>query len=516
MMKKKVSRRVSEGSLSPLERRSAGILMHITSLPGNYGIGDMGGEAKKFADYLVEAKQHYWQLLPLNPTEAGKGHSPYSSMSSIAGNPLLISPEWLVEKGWLRKQEPEQLPNKDKVDFDAAEESKDQMLKHAFEQFSKSRSLRWRKQFDNFCAAEENWLNDFALYAVLKNNFGKSPWHLWPEEFKRREPKALRRFQEQQKKEIERTKWIQFVFYSQWRELKAYCNSKGIELFGDMPFYVDYDSVDVWAYPEIFNLDKQGRVAFAAGVPPDYFNADGQLWGMPVFRWDVLKKQRYGWWINRLKKNMELFDLVRLDHFRAFADYWAVPAAEKTARNGKWLPGPGADLFVAAQKKLGRLTFVAEDLGDINDDVYALRDEFLMPGMKVLQFAFGDNMPQSDYIPHNYRENFLVYTGTHDNNTTRGWFNADAGEVEKKNLKRFFGEAPTTRNIHTLLIRLAYQSIARTVIVPMQDVLGLDEKARMNSPASAKNNWLWRLKPGLLTRESAQWLGDLTEAFNRN
>jgi 4-alpha-glucanotransferase len=313
---------------------------------------------------------------------------------------------------------------------------------------------------------------------------------------KTRKQNALLKAADLYSQHIKQIKWHQFIFQRQWTSLKKYCEERNIKLFGDLPFYISYDSADVWSHPELFALDKNLRPSCVAGVPPDYFNADGQLWGMPVFRWDVMKRQNYSWWIDRLKRNIEMFDLVRLDHFRAFQDYWEVPAKEKTARNGSWKPGPGREFFQIAKKQLNDLPFVAEDLGDINDRVYALRDQFALPGMKVIQFAFGDDLGESPHAPHQYKSNYAAYTGTHDNNTTRGWFRKDIGEKTRQLISDYLGKKITERNVPRELIREVFKSVADTVIIPMQDWLGLDEKARINTPASVKNNWTWRMTKG--------------------
>lgn len=476
------------------EKRTAGILLHITSLPSSFGIGDIGPEARAFADFLYRNKQRYWQLLPLGPVERDQTYSPYSSTSSMAGNTLLISPDLLREDGLLQESDLKKyrVKNSGKVKYEEAERIKQLLFEKAFKKF-KTLQNAMHRQFDMFCDEEKHWLHDFALYNVLKQQNAK-PWYAWPDEFKNRNKKALEQFSVMNAEGIEKEKWLQFIFTKQWEQLRFYCNQLDVRLFGDLPFYVSYDSADVWANRQYFALDESGGITGVAGVPPDYFNADGQLWGMPVFEWKALKESKYSWWIQRLKKNIELFDVLRLDHFRAFADYWEVPANEKTARNGKWKPGPGSEFFSTIKSELGKLPFVAEDLGDINEPVYKLRDKFGFPGMKVLQFAFGENVGKSDYIPHNYTPNFIAYTGTHDNNTTRGWYRKDIGPKERKSLLQYTGRRIDQSNAHIELARLGYASIAQTVIVPMQDVLGLDETSRMNIPASTKNNWVWRLK----------------------
>lgn len=501
----------------PANDRGAGILMHISSLPSPFGIGDFGPGAKEFAQFLSRSRQKFWQLLPLSPTEQSCGNSPYSSYSSMAGNPLLISPELLVDAGLLKAKQTEKyrLPDTAKTDYAAAEHIKDILFEKAFRNFQKGDFEKLKEEFAAFCQKESDWLNDFSLYVVLKQQHAGQAWYQWPDQYKLRDNSALQDFTARHADAIEKTKWLQFIFSQQWHELKNLCNGLGIQMFGDLPFYVSYDSADVWANPGIFNVDKKGNIKGVAGVPPDYFNENGQLWGMPVFRWDVLKKQDYKWWEQRIRKNIELFDLLRFDHFRAFSAYWEVPAEEETAKNGTWKPGPGKEFFEVIRQKLGRLPFVAEDLGDIDQPVYDLRDSFAFPGMKVLQFAFGEDMPHALGIPHGYTANFFVYTGTHDNNTTRGWFRKDADELIKKNLKAYTGLEVKSKNIHLILARMAYASVAKTAILPLQDILGLDEKARMNSPASAENNWLWRLKPGQLTSREEEMLSEWVKTYGR-
>ncbi|HEY1007280.1 MAG TPA: 4-alpha-glucanotransferase, partial [Sphingobacteriaceae bacterium] len=496
--------------------RRAGILLSLTSLPSDFGIGDMGPEAYAFADFLARSGQKYWQLLPLNPTDASQMHSPYSSVSAMAGNTLLISPEGLTGLGLLGEADCRAFRqvSSGTVDFEAAGRIREELFRRAWTTFQSGGFTGLRRAFRNFVTAEREWLEDYALFAVLNENLG-SPWYEWARNFRMREPQALETFAEAHREELEKVRFLQFIFQLQWSELKKYCNRKGIDLLGDLPFYVSYHSSDVWANKELFHLDPEGGMAGIAGVPPDYFNADGQLWGMPVFRWDVLRGRRYAWWIRRLARNLDLYDLVRLDHFRAFSAYWEVPPDSGTARNGSWKPGPGADFFRAVQTELGGLPFLAEDLGDIDEPVYRLRDEFSLPGMKVLQFAFGDDLPESLNAPHNYSPNFFVYTGTHDNNTSRGWFSTEADEDTVRNLERYTGIAPTVRNVHRILARTAYASVAGTVILPMQDLLGLDQTARMNTPAAITGNWFWRLKKHQAGPAEEEELRTWVTTFNR-
>ncbi len=497
-------------------KRNAGVLMHITSLPSAFGLGDLGPEAKAFAKFLYKSKQQFWQLLPLNVTGPEQKYSPYSSVSSIAGNTLLISPDLLQKEGLLDKKELKKLRliKTEKADFAEAKQVKEVLFEQAYENFCSGGFNLLQQEFDVFAAEQAFWLDDFALYTVLKQHQHKA-WYEWPEEFKKRDVRALEQFSAANQNLLRKEKWLQFIFFRQWQSLKIYCHKRSIRLLGDLPFYISYDSADVWSRPEIFSLDKNSNMIGVAGVPPDYFNADGQLWGMPVFRWDVLKADNYRWWVQRVRKNTELFDVLRLDHFRAFADYWEIPSVEKTAINGAWKTGPGSGFFKFLQKELGDLPFVAEDLGEITPAVYALRDEFNLPGMKVLQFAFGDDLPKSIHIPHNYPQNCFVYTGTHDNNTLVGWFENDADQQNIKRLNQYLGRKVKLENVNWALIKLAYSSIAKTVIVPMQDILGEDEKSRMNTPASTEQNWSWRMLPGKLDKHLQKKLKKMTLLFGR-
>lgn len=497
--------------------RGAGILLHVSSLPSAYGIGDMGPEAYAFIDFLQDSGQKYWQLLPLNPTEEGQGHSPYSSISSRAGNILFISPALLARDGLLDPAglHHYQLPVESKTNYAEAERVRSLLFEEAWQHFNSSDAHPLLNEFENFMEVEKEWLDDFALYVLLKSGNGGKPWYEWEDAYKFHEEAALKQLREKEGETISKIKWLQFIFSRQWHALKDHANQSGIELIGDLPFYISYDSVDVWAHRELFALDESGNRTGLAGVPPDAFSSDGQLWGMPVFNWEKHREENYHWWTGRLKKNIELFDIVRLDHFRAFSAYWEVPAGEQTAKNGQWIEGPGAGFFEAMQEQLGELPFVAEDLGEIDAPVYALRDQFRLPGMKVLQFAFGNDMNRSVHIPHNYSENFIVYTGTHDNNTTRGWFTQEAGEETLQAIERYAGRPVSAAEINPVLARMAYGSVARIVILPMQDVLNLDEKARMNTPASGENNWAWRLLPGQVNSHAGWLLRNWTWMYNR-
>lgn len=497
--------------------RRAGVLLHISSLPAAFGVGDLGPEAYAFASFLARAGQQYWQLLPLGPTAAAYGHSPYAALSSMAGNPLLISPELLVQEKLLRKEEVThyQQPVGSQADFAQAASIRAALFTKAYQKF-----CTWpeatRQGYTAFCRRQKHWLKDFALFVVLKEHHGDSPWYTWPDPFKFRDKRMLKTFAAAHAAAINRVQWEQYIFSQQWAQLKAHCRQQGIRLFGDLPFYVSYDAADVWANPNLFKLDKALKPAGMAGVPPDYFSTTGQLWGMPVFRWKALKQEGYRWWVRRIRQNMALYDLLRLDHFRAFADYWEVPAGEETAINGRWKKGPGLDFFRTLQKDLGHLPFIAEDLGDISEAVYALRDELKLPGMKVLQFAFGENMGTSAHIPHHYKKNFIAYTGTHDNNTTRGWFQDELDTGGRARVAQYIGQAVAPEQAAETLSRLAYSSVAATVILPWQDIANLDYTARMNTPGATQHNWLWRADPKAFSKAVEKKLLQWCLCYGRN
>ncbi|WP_100340702.1 malto-oligosyltrehalose synthase [Mucilaginibacter auburnensis] len=496
--------------------RGAGLLLHVTSLPSAFGVGDIGPQAHQFIDFLYNSGQQYWQMLPVNPVDKGAGYSPYSATSSIAGNTLLISPELMVTDGWLGKSDIEgiNLPSTSRADLYSAMEIKTALFDKAWRKFIEAAPSK-KKDFEAFKLKEDWWLDDFALYQVSKQNNKDKPWYEWPKPIRNREVSALEKTKKQNATAIEKEKWLQYLFSQQWQSLKNYADKKGVVLFGDMPFYISYDSVDVWSNPELFKLDKEGRIQGVAGVPPDYFSAEGQLWGMPVYHWDILKEQKYKWWLQRIRKNLEYFDLIRLDHFRAFSDYWEVPGGETTAITGKWQPGPGVDFFKVIKNELGDLPFVAEDLGEIDEPVYQLRDEFGLPGMRVLQFAFGGETPVSDHIPHNFTQNSFAYTGTHDNNTLKGWFMQDADAVAKTAIREYTGQKITEKNICDVLIRQCFASVAKVAILPVQDVLELDGASRMNVPSSASGNWGWQLNGDELNKTVSTRLLKLTKNFNR-
>jgi len=503
----------------PGSTRSAGVLMHLTSLPSAYGIGDMGPQAFSFVDFLSASHQKYWQFLPMNPITKEQAFSPYSSFSSMAGNIFLISPDLLVTDGLLKQEDLSVfvVPGAGDIDYAVVQESKTQLLKNAYQSFKQQGThAPLLHAYQLFAVEEQHWLEDFALFTVIKAENSGLEWCDWPEVLRNRDAAALKTFAESNAEKLAEVKWMQFIFFKQWKHLKVYARAKGVLLFGDLPFYVGYDSADVWANPEMFKLDENGRKLGLAGVPPDYFNDSGQLWGMPVYRWDVMRTDGYSWWIKRLRKNLELYDLLRLDHFRAFSAFWEVPEGSENAVNGTWEKGPASDFFQALVKEFGTLPFVAEDLGEIDAPVYDLRDEFQLPGMKILQFAFGADMPYSVHVPHQYAtENCIVYTGTHDNNTTLGWYETETSEVDRKHIRKYLGHAVKSSTINAELVRLAYASVARIAIVPIQDILDLGGEARMNVPSSIEKNWVWRMKPDALKKAHRQWLASLVKRYGR-
>lgn len=499
----------------PENKRGAGILMPIASLPSFFSIGDFGPGAYAFADFLSRSNQKYWQLLPLNPVDK-KYHSPYSSCSAFAGNELFISPDLLVKD--------ELLTNTDlteycavstlQVDYGKAHHCKMTLLEKAYYTYKSNDFPILQKEFAEFCRKEAFWLNDFVYYQLLKMQHN-SPWYEWPESYKNRHEDALVSLELECAMELQFSRWKQFIFYRQWKQLRAYCNDLGIKLIGDLPFYMDHDSADVWTNRNVFSLDDHGALSGVAGVPPDYFSETGQLWNMPTYNWKVLQTLNYDWWIKRLQKNLQMFDLLRIDHFRAFAEYWEVPFGEKTAVNGKWIPGPGKVFFEFIGKTFGKLPFIAEDLGYEMEKVYRLREELKLPGMKVLQFAFGENLSTAVDIPHNFDSNCIVYTGTHDNNTTLGWFRKETTRQDRERIEKYTGIRPSEKNINNLLITMAYASVADTVILPVQDILRLDERSRINTPGTNSGNWLWRLNGKQLSEEIELELRERTMFYNR-
>ena len=498
-----------------MKRRGSGMLLHITSLPSAFGVGDVGPGAYKFADFLSETKQSIWQILPLNPTDPAHGSSPYHSTSAFACNPLLISPELLVGDGLLDRKDLGPLPDfpEDRADYRSAMAYKEEPFQRAFERFKRKKEAF---EFEQFCLHNANWLDDFALFAALKSYFGGKAWSEWPQDIRDRQPEALKWARRDLSEAVKKVIFLQYVFFEQWISLKGYCNERGIQIMGDIPIYVVYDSADLWTHPELFKLDSEKRPYAVAGVPPDYFSETGQLWGNPVYNWEVLKERGYDWWVQRIRHNLEMYDLIRIDHFRGFTAYWEIPVTEVSAVNGRWVDAPAWDFFNRITGEFPELPIIAEDLGLITPDVHELMGHFKFPGMKVLLFAFGDDLPNNPYAPHNIDRNCVVYTGTHDNNTARGWFEQEATSEVKERLFRYLGRVVPPDMIPRELVRLAMMSVADTAIFPLQDLLGLGEADRMNRPGTPSGNWEWRLDPSLLTAERKKELQEITEIYGRD
>jgi 4-alpha-glucanotransferase len=494
--------------------RASGVLVHPTSFPSPYGIGDLGDGAYDFIDFLVKSKQSIWQILPLGPT--GYGDSPYQSFSAFAGNPLLISLERMVEDGYMPAElqaETLDFPA-NKVDFGRVIKFKHRLLKLAFLNFETSGPNRHKETFDQFCKENSDWLENYALFMALKDFHEDQDggiWNCWPREIALREPPAMKYWSEKLEGEVRLHKFNQFIFFEQWLALKTYANGKSIQIVGDVPIFVAFDSADVWANPQLFHLDDDGMPTVVAGVPPDYFSKTGQRWGNPLYRWDVLARDEYAWWTARLKMVFTQVDIVRIDHFRGFEAYWEIPVSEPTAEVGRWVKGPGPAFFEAMEKQLGQLPIIAEDLGVITPGVEALRDRFAFPGMKILQFAFGGER-NSSFLPHNFGRNYVVYSGTHDNETSLGWYR-NASRDEQDHVRRYIARDGT--DISWDLIRLAYASVADTAVVPLQDLMSLDNKARMNFPGKSGGWWGWRYTPEMLNDFIANRLRELTELFGR-
>jgi 4-alpha-glucanotransferase len=496
-------------------KRGSGVLLHISSLPGDYGIGDLGPGAYHFIDFLSKAKQSYWQILPVAPTCPFMGNSPYSSHSAFAGNKLFISPELLLERGFVTKTDISyqgKLPSTH-VDYIKAQACKDKILKKAF--VKQKDTLPKNKEFVSFCDQHAYWLDDFALFASIRQTLDGLPWNKWPDELKSRTTSAMVRAQSELADDITEHKFYQFLFFAQWIMLRHYAHEKDIKIVGDLPIYVNYDSVEVWSHPDIFKLDQNKEMEFLAGVPPDYFSQTGQLWGNPIYNWDALEKLRFSWWIDRLKHKLELVDILRFDHFRGFVGYWQVPKGETTAINGQWVEAPAGKFLQMIRDEFKDLPIIAEDLGVITDDVREVMKQFKLPGMKVLQFAFSDDLETHIYLPHNYEHNCVVYTGTHDNNTVKGWYMHDVGDKERANINTYMEEKIDESSVHQALTELALNSIADIAIIPMQDILGLGAEARMNKPGTPTGNWEWRLDEGQLTDKVVRFLKSLTKHAKR-
>lgn len=503
--------------------RESGILLHISSLPSRQGIGNFGPEAYRFVDFLQRAGQQLWQVLPIGPT--GYGNSPYQSYSAFAGNPLFISVESLAEQGLLETAD---LPAAgvlppDKVDFGAVSLVQARLLGQAFGRFKTPAFANQQAEMATFAESNSRWLPDYALFQALKSAHGGVAWTSWDQAARVRDPEALRRWREQLAEQVEFEVFLQFQFYRQWNALKQYANERGISIIGDLPIFVAHDSADVWTNQDQFYLRDDGMPSVVAGVPPDYFSATGQLWGNPIYRWEKMAADGFSWWVERIRGALTLFDRIRIDHFRGFESYWEVPGDATVASGGQWVKGPGAPLFEAARAQLGTLPVIAEDLGLITPEVDALREELRLPGMRVLQFAFGDDPKAGDYQPHNFLHECVVYTGTHDNDTVVGWIASQAGEGTTRTQESIDRERAYVlrytnsdgREVNWDLIRLAIASVANTAIFPLQDVLGLGNEARMNLPGTAEGNWQWRFRREMITPEIEQRLYELTELYQR-
>ena len=497
----------------PANYRASGLLLHLTSLPSPYGIGDVGPAAVKWIDKISEAGQSWWQALPLGPT--GYGDSPYQSLSSFASNGLLISPDWLIEDGLLRASDcAPPLFSETAVDYSAVITFKCRLVAGAWVNFTAGAHPALKDAFEEFCHDQRHWLEDYGLFRVLKEKYNGA-WYIdWPADLVRRDPAALARSRHELRSEIQQVYFAQFLLFRQGQRLMRYGRARGVRLIGDLPFFVSPDSSDVWGNPELFLLDEHRRPTFVAGVPPDYFSSQGQLWGNPVYNWDVLRQTGYRWCIDRLRALLAFVDVIRLDHFRGFSATWHVPAGATTAKSGEWVPGPGADFFNAVKKELGGLPFIAEDLGIITPDVSKLRDDFEIPGTRVLQFAF-DGHADNPYLPENFVHNTVVYTGTHDNPTSREWYE-ELSAVGRKNFWSYLKPSQNENaNISWELLRLAWSSGAAVAIAPLQDLLNLGEEARMNVPGRAAGNWRWRCTTKMLSAAEFSSLRELTQSTNR-
>ncbi len=495
--------------------RGSGILMHISSLPSDYGIGDLGPGAFRFADFLSDTKQRYWQILPLTPTSLSRDNSPYHTSSAFACNRILISPEGLVQDGFLNPSDLEPMPDfpADRVDYLSVTTYKEKLFSIAYHRFKQKRE---DFAYGQFCKANSFWLENAALFWALDSQLKEKAWSDWAAPIRDRQPETLDELRREFRESVGKETFLQYVFSKQWFALKAHCNEKNIKIIGDLPIYVDYGSADVWSQPELFKLDDMRHPATVAGVPPDYFSETGQLWGNPVYDWDEHRRQGYRWWLQRIARNLTLFDVVRLDHFRGFVQCWEVPATEKTATNGRWADVPTYDFFDTVSKRFHTVPFIAEDLGFITPDVREVIRHYGFPGMGVLLFAFGDDFPKSPFLPHHLNRQSVAYTGTHDNNTVCGWFETEASSQAKKRLFQYLGREVAAEDIHWEMIRMLMMSAADTVIFPMQDILGLGSDSRMNRPAGTAGNWQWRLDPGRLTPDLTRRLSQMVAIYARD
>ena len=496
-------------------KRSAGILLHVSSLPSSFGIGDIGLSAYQFIDFLSQARQRYWQILPLNPIDGAYGYSPYSSPSAFAANTWLISPEELAKEGLLTENDFEHNLSfsKDQVDYEQAKALKSKLLGIAFQRFEKNK--KWQGALEGFLKANQYWLDDYALFSLIKKLRNGEMWHQWPKNLRDRDAVALAELKKDHRQEYARIRWEQFIFFHQWNKLKDYCHQKDIEIIGDVPIYVNFDSADVWAHPHLFKLLFDKSPEFVAGVPPDYFSKTGQRWGNPVYNWPVHQKEHFHWWLSRFKLNFHLYDTVRIDHFRGLVQYWEIPAEEETAVKGTWQDVPTEEFIQTIVKAFPGHEIIAEDLGIITPDVTRMMEKFNLPGMKILLFAFGGDLQTHIYLPHNCPPNSVIYTGTHDNNTVKGWWCCDASAHEKQNVCRYLKKDVQENDVHWEFVQLAYNAPSHLAIIPLQDGLGLDEKARMNTPGTTKGNWLWRCQLSNFSKILSKELAELVVSSGR-
>ncbi|MHC4293254.1 MAG: 4-alpha-glucanotransferase [Planctomycetota bacterium] len=500
---------------STKRKKASGLLLHITSLPSNYGIGDLGPEAYKFADFLSKAKQSLWQVLPLNPPSSKSGNSPYNCDSAFAGNSLLISPELLFRQGLLTKKEisAKVISKTSSVNFKLACRHKQKLFEIAYRRF---KTISDQDKFNRYCLDNDYWLSDYALFSAFCKQFKGKVWCHWPKKIRDRDSTAIEIKKSELAELIEYEKFLQYLFFKQWNELKEYCNNLNIEIIGDVPIYIAFDSADVWSHPEYFKLTKSKKQKFISGVPPDLFSSQGQLWNNPVYNWITLKKDSFEWWLKRIRHNLDMCDIVRIDHFRGFVAFWQLHAGVKNAVNGKWIKGPGDAFFKALFKHVDPNKIIAEDLGYITSSVRKYIKNYALTGMRVLQFGFENDFLNSPHFTENHINNCIAYTGTHDNNTIKGWFEKEIKEQMKERLFDYFGRKVPLNKMHEKLIEILMNSAADRVVIPVQDILGLGSLARMNHPGKIRGNWRWRLKSGQLNSEHASKLSSLTCKYNRS
>ncbi len=495
--------------------RGSGLLLHITSLHTRFGIGDLGPSTYEFLSFLSKSGQRYWQILPVYPTDPQYDNSPYHALSTFAGNPLLISPELLVTQGFLEDSNLYPIPEfpSSKVDFAAVITYKEQLFTLAYNRFSKNPESA---EFISFCQENAGWLDDYSLFMVLRRQYAPVLWGDWPDEYKRRDPETLRRYRNENQEAIRKEQFIQYLFAIQWKSLRLACHQQNIWLIGDIPIYVDYDSADLWTHPELFQLDNELKPFVISGVPPDYFSETGQVWDNPIYDWKRMEETGFAWWIQRVAFILSRVDYLRIDHFRGLVEFWEIPAGSETAVNGIWSLAPAYKFLKSLGRSFSTLPIIAEDLGIITPDVREMMREFSLPGMKVLLFAFGYDMPENPYILHNHVKDCVVYTGTHDNNPILGWYEDEASPENKKNISQYVGRTVASYTINDTLIRMAMMSVANTVIIPVQDILRLDGTSRMNKPGVNIGNWVWKLSESQMPEEISQKLLAMTKLYGRD